>query len=117
MSIWFENWASWDLKVQQKDSTGFRVPSWKVLFNIQKYVYFCKVNTLDSEYSHLVFIYIIGYNNISLRPDNPPLQNMGGSQPLTTRIDAYGRGTGSQWRVSGMNEQTLGVHQKGGQQR
>src|SRR6218665_4202136 len=100
MSIWFENWGSWDLKVQQKDSTGFRVPSWKVLFNIQKYVYFCKVNTLDSEYSHLIFIYIIGYNNISWRPDNPPTPKYGRvATPITTRIDAYGRGTGSQRRV------------------
>jgi len=58
--------GSWVLNVQQTGalSTGLRVSSPKFFINIHKSFYFRKVTTVG-KCSHLIFLYIMGYNTIS----------------------------------------------------
>ena len=69
-------------------STVLRVSLAKLLFKYTQIILFLKSH-LFGKCSHLIFLYILGYNNISWRPDDPH-PNIWGRDPITPMIDAYG---------------------------
>ena len=62
------------------------------LFNYTQIILLLKSH-LKSHYfrkcSHLIFLHVIGFNNISLRTHNLPSKNLGVATPSSIRIDAY----------------------------
>ena len=88
----FENWGSWVLKIQQTKQVG---QEW--WYHPQNF-YLTYANLSISENSplwkcsHLIFLYIIGYNNISRRPHDPydPSTPNSGVATPSPRIDVYG---------------------------
>ena len=89
-STWYENWrvvgpslktgGSWVLKVQQTEAHSTEVlvliPGIFIYTNLS----ISEVTTFGKSF-HLIFLYIIGYNNnISWRSHNPPVPKSWGSQ-------------------------------------
>jgi len=74
----FENWGSQTLKVQETEAcrTGLRVSSPEFFFNYTQIILFLKSYHFG-KCSHLIFLYTRGYNNILLRPRDPPSKNLG----------------------------------------
>jgi len=80
-------------KVQQLEarSIWFRVLSTEFLFNNTQIILFLKSYHFG-KCSPLIFLNIIGYNNISWRPHNhptSPIPKSGGHDPSSPRIDIY----------------------------
>src|SRR6218665_1925337 len=75
--VWFETWGSWVLKAQQKEvrSTRFRVSSRELFIQYTQICLFLQSRHFG-KCSHLIVLYIIGYNNISWRCHDPPSQNL-----------------------------------------
>jgi len=89
----FENWGLWILVwklgvVNFGLKTGGR-GSWK--FNRQRRVAqdLLLKGQLSGKCPHFIFLYIIGYSNISRRSHDPASQNLGYCDSSTPRIDAY----------------------------
>jgi len=87
---WIRVWklGSWVLNVQQMDarSTLLKVSSPEFLFNYTQIFLFLKMQHFG-KYSHLICLYIIGYNRLIFYGDpTTPVPKSGGRTP---RIDAY----------------------------
>jgi len=88
--IWFEISGSWVLMVPQMEacSTGFRASSPEFLFNYTQIILFMKSHRFG-KCSHLIFLYIVGYTNISWRLHDPHPKLWGLRPNPLPRIDAY----------------------------
>src|SRR6218665_318064 len=85
-------------------STGLRASPRKFYSTMYKLLYIREIITFR-RCSHLIFLYIIGYNNISWKPYDPSLSISGGrdpklpglkpmiSTPARKAKDQYGRGS------------------------
>lgn len=81
------------IEVQKTEARSTR--SRKCLFNYTQLFLFLKSQNFG-KYSHIIFLYIIGYDSISWRPHNLPRpihpKIWEGNEPQSSRIDAYAFG-------------------------
>jgi len=68
--------------------TGLRVSSTEFLFNYTQIFLFLKVTTFG-KCSHIILLYIGGYDNISWRPHNTPFIPKSWGRDTPSRIVAY----------------------------
>ena len=71
----FENWEVVGPQMEAR-STGLRVSSAEFVFNYTQIIRFLKSHHF-ARCSHLIFLYIIGYNNISWIPHDPLIPKLG----------------------------------------